>query len=563
MQALDDHSDTVYSSVNALQATAWRINWVVLDVLETCWANGGGEAGLAEAEDRRIPLAYAINGDDTEWRAKAEQVYRYNARLAGRRLALLQVLEFAQEFREEIFYFPYQCDFRGRIYPIPQFLQPQGCDVARGLLMFADSKPLGERGLWWLRVQYANCWGVDKCSFDDRVEWTDRKLSQMNQMVCLARAGTKMPSPFEIKHLWAAADDPWQALATLVEIFSAYHSGDPSTYESSLPVSVDGSNSGLQHFSAMLRDEEGARLVNLAPCETPNDIYADVAVCVNRMVRADTDARKVDGEVVPQLRAMLGDSWVDSMEKYDRLDTTLLELPGQWLQQGLGRKTCKRGTMTYCYGVTQQGLKDALIVDGLVDWAPNQFAAARYIGKKIWAAIQENITGAAEAMTWLRKCATCANKAEVLLEWITPSGFHVGHPYLEPKVRRIKCLSGELRFRVYDPDAEVRHHKQRNSLPPNFVHSLDASHLMMTVSAGSACGITHWMMIHDSFGTHAGQVDLMRDVLREQFVCLYEIDVLEIFRQQVIAQTGHDPGPPPERGSFDLSLVHESEYIFA
>jgi DNA-directed RNA polymerase len=244
-------------------------------------------------------------------------------------------------------------------------------------------------------------------------------------------------------------------------------------------------------------------------------------------------------------------------------DTTDADLPAQWLAQGIDRKLCKRGTMTYCYGVTPQGLKDALVVDGFVDWAEKQYSATQYIGKKIWEGILECITGAADAMDWLRLCASCANKADVLLQWRTPSGFHVAHPYRDPQEVRIQCLSGDCRFKVYDPEAKVSKHKQRNSLPPNFVHSLDASHLIMTVAACYANDITHFMMIHDSFGTHACQVDLLRDILRAQFVQLYSIDVLASLREQVIEQTGYDPGPPPPRGDLDLEVVHDAKYIFA
>ncbi len=529
----DDHSPMVYGGVNALQATPWQINRRVLDTMTTVWEAGGGIAGVPEDEDLTIPPRYEKDGDDKEWRTLAERCHRHNARLVGKRLSFLQITSLGKEYRDRVFYYPYQCDFRGRIYPIPQFLQPQGCDVARGLLVFADPKPLGDRGMWWLCVQYANCWGVDKVTFEERFKWTSYKLLD------------RMPlgqSPLEFKHLWADAEDPWQALATLLEIRAAVCSGNVKTYRCPLPVNVDGSNSGLQHFSAMLRDAEGAKLVNLTNSPKPHDIYGKIAVCVERLVCEDRAAIERPREELD----------------FDPL------LPGQWLKAGITRSLCKRPGMTYCYGVTLQGLQNALIKDGYVDWADKQYPAVKYIGKRIWSAICECITGATEVMDWLRQAAECGNKANVLLEWVTPSGFHVLHPYNEPCEKRVRCLGGaSVRFRVYDPEAEVWASKQRTALPPNFVHSLDASHLIMTVAAGSVVGLTYWMMIHDSFGTHACDVDLLRDVLREQFVKLYEVDVLGDFHRQVMAQTGLDPGPPPERGDFNLEEVHDSEYIFS
>ena len=53
-------------------------------------------------------------------------------------------------------------DFRGRAYPIPPHLNHLGNDLCRGMLMFDKARMLGERGLWWLKVQLANVAGQDK-----------------------------------------------------------------------------------------------------------------------------------------------------------------------------------------------------------------------------------------------------------------------------------------------------------------------------------------------------------------------------------------------------------------
>ena len=61
-------------------------------------------------------------------------------------------------------FFPMNLDFRGRVYPIPPHLNHMGNDLCRGLLCFARKKPLGERGLFWLKIQVANLYGNDKVS---------------------------------------------------------------------------------------------------------------------------------------------------------------------------------------------------------------------------------------------------------------------------------------------------------------------------------------------------------------------------------------------------------------
>ena len=61
-------------------------------------------------------------------------------------------MNIAKEFRNHVIYFPYNMDFRGRTYPIPPNLNILGSDFSRGVLVFDEARPLGENGLYWLKV---------------------------------------------------------------------------------------------------------------------------------------------------------------------------------------------------------------------------------------------------------------------------------------------------------------------------------------------------------------------------------------------------------------------------
>lgn len=74
---------------------------------------------------------------------------------------------------------PHNVDFRGRAYPIPPHLNHIGNDLSRGLLKFAESKQLGERGLRWLKIHLANLYGYDKASFDERVQFVHDHLEDI------------------------------------------------------------------------------------------------------------------------------------------------------------------------------------------------------------------------------------------------------------------------------------------------------------------------------------------------------------------------------------------------
>jgi DNA-directed RNA polymerase len=45
--------------------------------------------------------------------------------------------------------------------------------------MFAEAKPLGDRGLRWLKIHLANMTGFDKASFDEREAYAMERLEDV------------------------------------------------------------------------------------------------------------------------------------------------------------------------------------------------------------------------------------------------------------------------------------------------------------------------------------------------------------------------------------------------
>src|SRR5690606_17603229 len=149
----------------------------------------------------------------------------------------------------------------------------QGEDLDRGILQFAEAVPQTDEGRRWLKIHAANCWandGLDKARFDDRVQWVDEHIGRIRSVAA---------DPLADKW-WAEAENPWQFLATCFELVR----DDGLTQ---LPVSVDGSCNGLQHYSAMGLDPIGGAAVNLLPSDRPNDIYQLVADKVADAVRRE------------------------------------------------------------------------------------------------------------------------------------------------------------------------------------------------------------------------------------------------------------------------------------
>jgi DNA-directed RNA polymerase len=134
------------------------------------------------------------------------------------------------------------------------------------------------------------------------------------------------------------------------------------------------------------------------------------------------------------------------------------------------------------------------------------------------------------------------------------------------KSTEIRTIFGGVRMdaRLEKETEKIDRKRASNAISPNFIHSLDAAHLMLTVSACRAEGVTSFGMVHDSYGTHAGNVDTMNRLLRRVFVDMYSDDVFGKFRQAIIDQNpGQEVPALPSPGNLDLVKVLSSRYFFA
>lgn len=538
----------VYDAVNSVQETGWAINESVYDVFKECWNTGSTLGGLPSQDPEPVPkrpddigkdLRVADMDEDTKarfdtWRHDAARAHDRNAELIGKRIATAAKLSMSSDVRdEEVFYFPHNVDFRGRIYSIVPDLQPQADDLGKGLLRFANGKPLGDSGAYWMHVHIANLFGVDKVSYDDRVAWVTEHSAELLDSAA---------SPLDGKRFWTEADSPWCALAACFEYAGYMISGDE--FESHLPVAMDGSCSGLQHFSAMLRDKHGAQAVNLLPSDEPNDIYTQVV----EVVEAD----------------LKQDHWSSDM------------LAVAWRSK-ITRKIVKRPCMTFAYSVTSRGIRDQILdelrkassggeyLPGFENWE-----AATMIAPVVEQAIRSTVKRAAEAMDWLKGSVKLLVECGRPVTWATPLGFPVQQRYFKTTGKRFFVWFQGTRMRIQlrsdtkSPDGR----KQQSAVAPNFVHSMDAAHLQRVVNRMVSEGVTNdFAVIHDSFGVHAGDVDELHYVIRDEFIKLYTDDQLNIYRDYVVqclpAEHKDDVEPTPEAGDLDLEEVRNADFFFS
>lgn len=568
---LSDQLQTVFKAVNGAQDTAWRINHKVFEVLKAIVDEGKGVGGLPSQELIPLPLCPVcgqpiVYGEShpclatpeakMDWKANARKVHKKNAKAKGQRIRLAIGIETAEiMLGDKRFYFVYQCDFRGRLYPCAG-LSPQGADWEKGLLEFADGVPLGEHGAKWLAVHLANQWGNDKVSYDERVKWTHDN----SDWICdCAR------EPL-VHREWLDADAPWQFLQACFEWLGYKQEGD--SYKSHCPVGLDGSCSGIQHYSAMLRDEVGALATNvkMLPGQTrKSDIYGLVAQEANKQFEKD----------------MLDLAGTETGNYATLIITHSL----------VDRKVTKRSVMTLPYGSTFQAAKkyigEALSekIEVMRMDEDKQRKFIMYAATTIWNSIPLVVKGARLGMAYLKTLAKLVSKSLTPVTWTAPSGFPVFQSYYLPAHKKLETtLEGSIiikndmpvwvhskniiRINIHGNSKTINPTRQVSGIAPNFIHSLDASHLMFSVCAALDADIHSFALVHDSLGTHAGNTEKFFHIIREQFYKLYaEHDPLRTFTEHITPQIPEEfrykIPDLPYIGTLDIADVLNAEYLFS
>ncbi|KAI1735767.1 DNA-directed RNA polymerase [Xylaria scruposa] len=531
--------DQVSKGLDVLGRTAWQVNRPVFDVMLEAWNSGEKIANIPplnpnipvpeEPDTSEDPLARR------EWLRRVRLVENEKSGLHSERCFMNFQLDIARAFRDQTFYFPHNMDFRGRAYPIPAYLNHMGADHVRGVLRFAAGKELGENGLRWLKVQLANVFGFDKASLAEREAFAMDHIKDIYDSVT---------NPLTGQRWWLKAEDPWQCLAACFELKAALESPDPTKYVSHLPVHQDGTCNGLQHYAALGGDRWGAQQVNLLPGDRPADVYSAVADLVKMGIAEDLAAgnflaKAVDGKIT--------------------------------------RKVVKQTVMTNVYGVTFVGAKAQVLkqIDAAYPNIETESGVpppmlASYVATKIFKALSTMFRGAHDIQYWLGECAgrvcraltpeqldrianetpkapkrskasrssakkskssSAASMEEILnqfrstIVWTTPLRMPIVQPYRKNGSRVIHTCLQDLTLQVPERSDPVNRRKQLQAFPPNFIHSLDASHMLLSALECDELGLS-FAAVHDSFWTHAADVDVMNRVLRDAFVRIHGEDVI-------------------------------------
>jgi DNA-directed RNA polymerase len=583
-----ENCPVVLDALNKLQNTAYSINEPVFEVYKT----------MFEQQDRD-----KIFSSDYEIVKKTPFKHEKEERQPSREGMYLEadaILVIAETFLDRPFYHRYNCDFRSRIYPGSSYLHEQSSDNAKGLIQYQDSVPLGDNGAYWLAIHTANSFGEDKLRLDERAIWCEER---MDQLIACAE------DPYN-NTLWIQGEKPWTVLACCYEWarlrdWTILGGNEQSTFESKIPLYIDGSNNGVQHLTALSLDDTVAHLVNLVPTDLPGDVYMYVAEKVWEEL-AELD-KQTDPELTKNMSRYIQEitdiklkmGTAETKEEKDKVfkeaDAWRTEHKEQlndmwvpfWMRladnKKLQRKTVKRPVMTLGYGVTKMGVREQVFDDTKTLSEELKFKEKKWVnpfGDLLMDTTLKNMPGPAAMLDLFRELAVRANSKSDFLQWDIPiTNFPVVQAYEATKEQQVEayfCNEGSSRpkDKVRKDGSVVRYHPpntirltirpyerrkldkraQKTGAAPNLVHSFDAAHLTTTVTSCPFPVTT----IHDSFGCHAGNMEDLFRIVRETFVSFYETNPLE----QVLEQVGASE-LIPEKGDLDLTAILDSDFAFA
>jgi DNA-directed RNA polymerase len=492
--------------LNLLQKVPYRINHRVLELANFCMEHRI-TVGKFRAEEptppppKPEPWETASEEDKLSYRRMRTEIEDQNSALAQKNYRTTEALYVANKYKKDTFWIPWSFDFRGRVYPIPTSLSPQGTDFDKSLIYFMEEGPVNE---WWLAFQVATTYGLDKSPMDERITWVNNNHEFLSRIA---------DDPEGTISEWSTVEEPWCFIAAVLEYDQCVIKGTKKT--SGLPVSVDATCSGLQHLSALALDRTAAEMVNVVPTDKPSDGYKIVAEKAK--------------EILPK-----------------------------HLHNHITRKVTKRTVMTTPYGVTENSARDYIRQE--LKGIELEKGELQKIVKAIYRyGVRKVFDGPCRSMEFIQKVAGERIKSgATTLEWVTPSGFPVVQEYRRNEAETIntKLLGQRVRCELLKDWEErtIDLQKAKTAASPNLIHSLDAALLHLVFAEWCA----PFTVIHDCVLGRSCDMDDMGSAIRDKFIEIYSQPILKDWSTQL----GVDFDESVMLNTLDINDVQQSAYFF-
>jgi len=553
------------TSLETLRQQPWQLNLPVLEAMEHTYpseildlVDENGEIFKYNIHHENLNLPKQLNHlDGTKFMGKKDPKLQ---RMLSKYFEYTQVVKKARLVGDRTFYQEVSCDYRGRVYYAESFLEFQGSDLARSLFLFANKKEITDRGYYWLCVHTAACYNksfnldelqqqgfttdyvsylkeegldtisLDKMTLDDRALWVNNNLDFIKSI-----------SLHDV--IDQSAEKPYSLLACSHEVTNYLRAkSQGNKYFSGFPIPIDGSNNGWQHLAAMSKDKQAGTLVSLVPTPIQKDFYVAVA--------------KELITIMP--------SWFEEKQ-----------MPMKHIRKGIA----KRGSMTRAYSAGKQRIAKNMYDDCHVEGFTVKYNIdqdqCNDLASNLIKAINSVCAGPLKTTKYLQKIAEHElNSGRNNISWHTPSGFPVVYKaYLQHERKQ----RGTIKGIVGNKDGRIMHvikvdvlnketgervpcrRSYASGISPNVVHSYDAAHMANTVVGFNGS----FGAVHDSFSTHADEVDFLQEVTKMTFVAQYDIENFFSLLQDTLMENKESfTFPQPVTGSLSLQEVYNSKYFF-
>lgn len=450
----------------------------------------------------------------------------------------------------EPFYFAYNADTRGRLYPMFQWLSPQGEDMSRALLEFAHGKAITEAGAECLAIHGSQQVRFETILRDLKIkEERPPTLEERLSWVKMHEADIRKYAADPLTHMgWADTKSPYLFLAFCFAWADYLQHGAEAICH--LPVHVDGVCNGLQHIAALTGDPKLAAATNLQP-GAPQDIYLHVkqlalaqltqnaakdpyAAFALEHKLVDRDLAKAVVMIIPygagesgtakSVRSRLRKRMFPNKRSFEEttpLGQTFITFLLKHYPESMAEIKEKDGRRIQPLTAHLTKLTKC-IADAFTKQLDENFPAIKAFKDELVSSASA-VFGSGQPMLWqapsgLPVMQRSFKISETVVDCrITSAAFGA----LDLSRKKYAPIHERIKFTAQRISNEVHERDQLLGILPNFIHSMDGAHLVKTVQLAISRGVTDFSVIHDSYGTHAADMPVLAACIREAFVNMY------------------------------------------
>jgi len=475
-------------------------------------------------------------------------------------------LEIAKTFNYITFYLNTFADWRGRIYSNSYYLSYQGSDLSLALLQFDEGQIISNSGLYFFKVYGANLHDenkISRASYKDRIKWVDDNESKI----------LSMDIDFILK-----ADSRFAFIAFCLA-YKNYKAGE----KVKLPIWLDATCSGIQHFATMLKDVELAKSVNVIPDETDltdrvHDIYTEMIEPTKNNIRKFVDqnpsyfklnnvditrklikptimtrvynvtVKGVCNQLISNFKVINLDNKNDldineilNKNKLETIDNSVVENIENEIEDDLSE----------FYGIES---KDNISIDSSIKfWYEGKkiifkvpsinkedlyltYGEVYQLARIMHESLFDYYPALKKLFEYFVSVCLAFTKLDIPILWYPPSGLSIEQRYLKTTKAKVSISVGQgkqktivLKRKLNETNARA----QTQAILPNIIHSMDASHLILILNKSNK--ISPIISIHDCFGTLPNNMIDLENLVKYEFINLYSKDnFLEKFHSDLM-----------------------------